>query len=124
MPKLKSLQELTHVREEAKRAIRMRLDTGTSILIGMGTCGIAAGARETLTAIQQELARRQIEAHVGAVGCIGMCAKEPLIDIQQGGKSHVLYANVTPEMVPRIIEQHLLKGQPVREWVICRMSGE
>lgn len=83
---------MTHFREQAKRNIRLRVDTGTSILIGMGTCGIAAGAKETLLAIQQELARRQIDAHVGTVDCIGMCAKEPLVDIQQGGKSHVLYA--------------------------------
>ena len=60
----------------------------------MGTCGIAAGARETMQAIQQELAKRQIQAHVGTVGCIGMCAKEPLVDIQQAGKSHILYANI------------------------------
>ncbi len=59
-----------------------------------------------------------------SVGCIGMCAKEPLIDIQQAGKSHVLYANVHPEMVPRLIEQHLVKGEPVKEWVVCRMQAE
>lgn len=124
MPKLKSLQELTNVREEAKRQIKQRADTGTCILIGMGTCGIAAGARETMNAIQHELGRRQIQAHLGAVGCIGMCASEPLVDIQQGGKSHVLYGNVSPEMVPKLIEQHVMKGQPIREWVICRMQGE
>jgi NADP-reducing hydrogenase subunit HndB len=124
MPKLKSLQELTHVREDVKRQIKQRLDTGTSILIGMGTCGIAAGARETMNAIQQELGKRQIQAHLGTVGCIGMCAKEPLVDIQQGGKSHILYANINPDMVPKLIEQHIVKGQPVREWVICRMPSE
>ena len=124
MTKLKSLQELTQVREDAKRQIKQRLDTGVSILIGMGTCGIAAGARETMTALQQELAKRQIQAHVGTVGCIGMCAKEPLVDIQIGGKSHILYANIGPEMVPKLVEHHIVKGQPVREWVICRMAGE
>jgi NADP-reducing hydrogenase subunit HndB len=124
MTKLKSLQELTQVREDAKRQIKQRLDTGVSILIGMGTCGIAAGARETMNALQQELAKRQIQAHVGTVGCIGMCAKEPLVDIQVGGKSHILYANINPDMVGKLIEQHIVKGQPVREWVICRMAGE
>ena len=124
MPKLKSLQELTQLREQSKHTVKVRQDTGTCILIGMGTCGIAAGARETMRAIQQELAKRRIDAHVGTVGCIGMCAKEPLIDIQQGGKSHILYANVNPEMVPRLIEEHLVKGKPVKEWVVCRMSGE
>ncbi len=124
MPKLKSLQELTHVREEVKNTLRVRTETGTAIYVGMGTCGIAAGARETMQAIQQELAKRKIEAHVASVGCIGICSKEPLVDIQIAGKSHVLYANVTPEMVGKLIEQHVIKGQPVREWVVCRMPAE
>ena len=124
MAKLKSLQDLLRVRDEVKQSLKTTLDTGTAIFIGTGTCGIAAGARETLQAIEQELARRKIQAYVGTVGCIGMCAKEPLVDIQQAGKSHVLYANIQPDMVPRLIEQHLVKGEPVKEWVICRMPSE
>ena len=124
MPKLKSLQDLTRIREEAKTDLRLRQQTSTAIYVGMGTCGIAAGARETMEAIQQELAKRQIDAYVGAVGCLGMCVKEPLIDIQQAGGPHILYANLQPEMVPRLIEEHLVKGQPVKEWVICRMPSE
>jgi (2Fe-2S) ferredoxin len=122
MPKLKGLQDLTRVREEARRNIRLSCDTGTYISVGMGTCGIAAGARETLGAIQAELSRRHIDAHIASVGCIGMCAKEPLVDIRLGGTSHILYANIKPEMIPRLIEQHLVKGQPVKEWVISRLS--
>jgi NADP-reducing hydrogenase subunit HndB len=124
MPKLKSVQDLTRKREEAKAAIRLRVETGTSIVIGMGTCGIAAGARDTMQAIERETTGRQIDAHVGTVGCIGMCAKEPLVDIRQAGGPHVLYANIQPDMVPRLIEEHLLKGEPVKEWVICRMPVE
>jgi NADP-reducing hydrogenase subunit HndB len=124
MPKLKSVQELTQVRESAKTTLKQRLETGTTIYIGMGTCGIAAGAREVMQAIEQELAKRQIQAHVASVGCIGMCVKEPLVDIQQAGKSHILYANIQPEMVPRLIQEHLIKGEPVSEWVICRMPAE
>jgi NADP-reducing hydrogenase subunit HndB len=122
MNKLNSLQELSRFREEQQRAIKARRDTGTRISIGMGTCGIAAGARETLEAIQVEIARRGIAAEIASVGCIGMCAKEPLVDIQQAGGSHVLYANVQPEMVGRLIVEHILQGQPVKEWVICRMT--
>ncbi len=124
MARLKSLQDLARLRGEVKESFRTTLETGTAIFIGTGTCGTAAGARETLEAVHNELARRQIQAYVGTVGCIGMCAKEPLVDIQQGGKSHVLYANIQPDMVPRLIEQHLVKGEPVKEWVICRMAGE
>ncbi|HEX2971764.1 MAG TPA: (2Fe-2S) ferredoxin domain-containing protein [Tepidisphaeraceae bacterium] len=124
MAKLTSLQELTRVREQVRRDMKVRQETGTVIYIGMGTCGIAAGAKETKDAIEQELSKRQIDACVASVGCIGMCVKEPLVDIQQAGKSHVLYGNIKPEMVPRLIQEHLIQGEPVNEWVICRMPSE
>ena len=121
MPKLKTLDDLKRVREEAQGTLKTRLDTGTTIVIGMGTCGIAAGARDTMHAILDELAARQIDAHVTTVGCIGQCVKEPLVDIEQAGQPRITYANVSPHMVPRLIEQHLIQGQPVQEWVIGRL---
>jgi NADP-reducing hydrogenase subunit HndB len=124
MPKLKTLDDLKRVREEAQQSMKVRLDTGTTIIVGMGTCGIAAGARDTMHAILEELAKRQIDAHVTTVGCIGMCVKEPLVDIEQAGKPRVTYANVNPDMVPRLIEEHLIKNQPVAEWVIGRVTAE
>ena len=105
-------------------SLATRRDTSTIITVGMGTCGVAAGARETLKALQAELAKRQINATLVTVGCIGICVKEPLLDIQQAGKSRIVYANVHPDMVPRLVEEHLIKGQPVKEWVIGRMSIE
>jgi NADP-reducing hydrogenase subunit HndB len=122
MNKLHSLQELSRLREERKRSNQARRNTGTWISVGMGTCGIAAGARDTLDALREEIARRQLDIEIASVGCIGMCAKEPLVDIQQAGGSHVLYANVHPDMVGRLIDEHVLRGQPVKEWVICRMT--
>lgn len=124
MNKLISLEELDRFREEQKRSEQTHRNTGTWISVGMGTCGIAAGARETLEALRTEIARRELDIEIATVGCIGMCAKEPLVDIQQAGGSHVLYANVRPEMVGRLIEEHVLLGQPVKEWVICRMVPE
>ncbi len=124
MPKLKTLDDLKRVREEAQQSMKVRLDTGTTIIVGMGTCGIAAGARDTMHAILEELAKRQIDAHVTTVGCIGMCVKEPLVDIEQAGQPRVTYGNVNPDMVPRLIEEHLIKNQPVAEWVIGRVTAE
>ena len=121
MPKLKSLDELRRLREKAQQELSIRQQTTTKITVGMGTCGIAAGARETMQAILQELKERDIEAHVATVGCIGMCSKEPLVDIEQAGKPRVTYANVHPHMVPRLIEDHLLKGQVVDEWAFGRV---
>jgi NADP-reducing hydrogenase subunit HndB len=122
MPKLKSLDDLKRVRDEAQQTLKTRLDTGTTITVGMGTCGIAAGARETMHAILEELSRRQIDAHVTTVGCIGQCVKEPLVDIEQAGQPRITYANVKPDMVPQLIEQHLVKGQPVEPWIIGRLE--
>ena len=124
MQRLGSLQELTRVRERAKASLEARKRTGLVIRIGMGTCGIAAGARETWTALEEELAKRGIETYIGAVGCIGMCAREPLVEIQQAGRARILYGNVMSEMVPRLVAEHLIKGEPVKEWVICRLTRE
>jgi NADP-reducing hydrogenase subunit HndB len=124
MPKIKSLEELKRIREEAQKDLRVRTETGTRIIIGMGTCGIAAGARDVMHAILKELERRDIEAHVETVGCIGMCAKEPLVDIEQAGKPRVTYANVTPDMVPRLIEEHLVHGRVVQEWALGRLDSK
>jgi NADP-reducing hydrogenase subunit HndB len=121
MPKLKTLEDLKKLREEAQESLKVRLETGTTITVGMGTCGIAAGARETMHAILEELQKRGIEAHVTTTGCIGMCIREPLVDIEQAGKPRITYGNVKPDMVPRIIEEHLIKGNMVSEWVLGRL---
>ncbi len=124
MPKLSSVEDLNRLREDKQRSLKVALSTGTTFYVGMGTCGIAAGARETMQAIQDELARRQIAARVGIVGCIGICVKEPLVDVQQAGKPRITYANVRPDMVPRLIEEHLVKGRPVKEWVVGRLPTD
>jgi len=124
MPKIKSLEDLKRIREQAQQELRIRTETGTKITVGMGTCGIAAGARETMHAILEELKKRNIEAHVTTVGCIGMCSKEPLVDIEQAGRPRITYGNVHPDMVPRLIEEHLINGNVVQEWVFGQVSPE
>lgn len=124
MPKLKSLDDLKRVREEAKKEITTRLQSGTTITVGMGTCGIAAGARETMHAILEELRKREIEAHVTTVGCIGMCVREPLVDIEQAGQPRITYGNITADRVPRLIESHLVNGTVVEEWAIGRLTRD
>ncbi|NLX42076.1 MAG: (2Fe-2S) ferredoxin domain-containing protein [Chloroflexi bacterium] len=119
---MKSLEALRSLRERVDKDISTRRDTGTTIIVGMGTCGIAAGARDTMHAIMEEIRKRDIEAHITTVGCIGMCAREPLVDIVQAGKPRVTYGNVTPDMVPRLIDEHLKKGQVVEEWVVGRLQ--
>jgi len=124
MPRLKSIGELRKLREETQRGLRIRGATGTKFIVGMGTCGIAAGARETMHAILAELENRQIDAPVITVGCIGMCSKEPLVDIEQAGHPRVTYCNVRPDMVPRLIEEHLVHGQVVHGWALGRVPKD
>jgi len=122
MPKLKNLEDLKRIRDEAQHALKTRASTGTTITVGMGTCGIAAGARDTMLAILKELETLHIEAHVTTVGCIGMCVKEPLVDIQQAGSPRITYVNVKPGMAPRLIEEHLIHGRVIEEWTIGRLE--
>jgi NADP-reducing hydrogenase subunit HndB len=124
MAKLATTADLDRLRDAKQRALHAEAATGTVITVGMGTCGIAAGARETLTAIREELAKRRIEARVGIVGCIGICVKEPLVDIQQAGRPRITYANVLPDMVPRLIEEQLMHGRPIKQWIIGRLPTE
>jgi len=121
MPKLKSLDELRKLRENVQKNINTRTDTGTTIYVGMGTCGIAAGARETMHAIMEELDKRAIDAHIATVGCIGMCALEPLIDIEQAGKPRITYGNMTADKAAKLVESHLVNGEVVDEWVVGRL---
>ena len=82
------------------------------ILVGAGTCGRAAGAEAVLAAINTELAERNIDATITQVGCIGLCYAEPLVDIIKPGHPRICYGNVTPEIIPQLIEDYLVKDNP------------
>ncbi len=120
MPRLTSLEDLRRLKEEAQHEIKVRGDTGTKITVGLGTCGIASGAREVMHAILHELEANNIEANVATVGCVGLCALEPLVDIEQAGAPRITYGKVTPEMVPTIVTEHLIRGQVVTRWVVAK----
>lgn len=124
MPKLANVDQLVQTGEAAQRQIAARRQAETTIYVGMGTCGIAAGARDTLAAIEEELHRRGIPATIEKVGCIGICVKEPLVDIQQPGRPRVSYGNITADKVPRLIEEHLVNNAPVKQWVVGRVPED
>ena len=124
MTRLRSSDDLRHMRETVRKEQKIRADTGTKIVVGMGTCGVAAGAQETRDAIVAELQKRGMDIDIAAVGCIGMCSKEPLVDIQQAGMPRITYCNVHPDMVPRLIDEHLLEGSVVEQWVMGRVPNE
>jgi NADP-reducing hydrogenase subunit HndB len=87
----------------------------------MGTCGIAAGARDVMTAILAELDKRGLkDVTVEKTGCIGMCQKEPLVDIIRPGEPRITYGNVEPKDVARIVAEHLVNGNVVEDKVVGR----
>lgn len=122
---MKSLAELQAIRDKAKAAVNLR-DNGevnTRVMVGMATCGIAAGARPVLTAIVDEVAKRELgSVMVTQTGCIGICQYEPVVEIEVPGQDKVTYVKVAPEMVPRIVNDHLVNKNVVTEYTIGAME--
>ena len=119
---MKSLAELEAIRKATLSRINVRTedkDEATRVVIGMATCGIAAGARPVMLAFMDEIQKRQL-AHVtvSQTGCVGMCRLEPMVDIIAPGKEEVTYVHVKPDMVPRIVAEHIVNGRPVQEYTI------
>ena len=118
---MKSLEELAALGERMKNNVAMRQDnsTATRVVVGMATCGIAAGARPVLTAFVEEVNRRGLkDVVVTQAGCIGMCKLEPIVEVFQPGKEKVTYVKMTPEKVSRIVTEHLVNGSPVTEYTV------
>ena len=122
---MKSLADLHALRDKLKADIKLRQSSGTKIIVGMGTCGIAAGAREVMSAILQELNKRHLfDVQVQQTGCIGMSEKEVLVDVVRPGEARITYGKVTPEDVPKIIAEHVVNGHIVEELVVGRLDQE
>ena len=118
---MKSLEELRAIREKAKSGVIMRRENENNIrvVVGMATCGIAAGARPVLAAFTEQKARRNLEnVMVTQTGCIGLCRLEPIVEVYVPGQEKVTYVKMTPEKVERIVVEHLVNGQVVDEYTI------
>ena len=118
---MKSLEELAALRERMKNSVAMRQDNSNTprVVVGMATCGIAAGARPVLTAFVEEVNRRGLQdVTVTQAGCIGMCKLEPIVEVFQPGKEKVTYVKMTPDKVARIVSEHLVNGTPVAEYTV------
>ena len=120
---MKSLDELRKLRVELEKEIAARNSEGKpKIIIGMGTCGIAAGARDILQTVLQELRKRNLDVIVTQTGCIGMCEQEPLMDVQLPGKDRITYGKLTTKDVERIIVEHVINGNVVEQLAIARLE--
>lgn len=118
---MKSLAELQAIRDKARGAVSIRenAEAETRVLVGMATCGIAAGARPVLNAFVEEVAKRDLkDVMVTQTGCIGICQYEPVVEVVSPGKEKVTYVKMTAEKVARVVNDHLVNGNVVTEYTI------
>lgn len=118
---MKSLEDLKKVRERAQKEISVR-ESGQrcKIVVAMGTCGIASGARDVMGAILDELSKRGItDCVVTQSGCKGLCEQEPTVDVTRPGQPTVTYGYVTPEKARTIVAQHVVNDNIPGEWVVA-----
>lgn len=117
---MKSLRELQAIRDKMKASVNTRdsVEGKMRILVGMATCGIAAGARPVLNAFTEELAKREVtHAVVSQTGCIGICQYEPVVEIIEGD-TKTTYVKMDAEKVQRVVSEHVIGKKPVTEFTI------
>jgi NADP-reducing hydrogenase subunit HndB len=120
MATVKSLEDLKRLREDALEKRKAKNASGQAqVIVGMGTCGIAAGARETMKAILDEIEKDNLSGIiVTQTGCIGMCEREPIVQVVVGEQAKVTYGKVTPEVARMIMKDHVVGGNIVQAHVI------
>jgi (2Fe-2S) ferredoxin len=120
MSQVKSLEELKRLKEKALEKRQAKVTTGqVHIVVGMGTCGIAAGARETMKAILDVIEAENLSGIiVTQTGCIGLCEWEPIVEVTAGGSPKVTYGKVTVEKAKQIMQKHVMEGLAVSEFLI------
>ena len=118
---MKSLAELQAIKERMQSKVVLREGmAGKRVVVGMATCGIAAGARPILNAFVEEVNAKNLTATVTVTqtGCIGICQYEPVVEVFEAGKEKVTYVKMNAEKVKRVVEEQLIGGTPVAEYTI------
>jgi NADP-reducing hydrogenase subunit HndB len=117
---MKTIQELEEIRRRTLQTLNIRKDrSGTRIVVGMATCGIAAGARPVLHAIMDEVKDNNLsDVVVAQTGCIGICRLEPIVEVYKPGEEKVTYVRMTPEKARRVVREHVMLDKVVNEYTI------
>lgn len=118
---MKSLEELKAIRAKMKQQMDVRESTEDKIrvVVGMATCGIAAGARPVMTAFLDEIEKHNLHnVTVAQTGCIGVCRLEPIVEVYVPGEEKVTYVKMKPDMVSAIVNEHLVNHHVVTEFTI------
>ena len=120
---MKSLEELAAIREKMKDKVILREGSGEiRVVVGMATCGIAAGARPVLNAFVEEVSNAGLaeKVTVSQTGCIGVCQFEPVVEVFEAGKEKVTYIKMTPEKAKEVVEKHLKGGNVIADYTITK----
>ena len=123
---MKSLAELSAIREKMKGKIALREGSSdTRIVVGMATCGIAAGARPVLNAFVEEINNAGLvgDVTVTQTGCIGICQYEPVVEVYEPGKEKVTYIKMTPEKAKEVVAKHIKGGNVITEYTISNAKA-
>ena len=123
---MKSLEELAAIRDKMKSTVVLREGSNAiRFVVGMATCGIAAGARPVLNTFVEEVNKQGLldKATVTQTGCIGICRFEPVVEVYEAGKEKVTYVKMTPEKAQRVVAEHIKGGKVVAEYTIGNMKG-
>ena len=120
MPTVKSLDDLKKIKEQATQKRDIKTASGQAqVTVAMGTCGIAAGARETMKAVLDTIETGSLQGIiVTQTGCIGLCEWEPIVQVTIGDQPKVTYGKVTPERAQQILKEHVVGGQVVKNLVV------
>ena len=121
---MKSLAELAAIKEKMQSKVVLREGSSdTRVVVGMATCGIAAGARPVLNAFVEEVGAQGLAGSVMVTqtGCIGICQYEPVVEIYEAGKEKITYVKMTPEKAKEVVEKHLKGGNVIDEYTISKV---
>lgn len=120
MSTVKTLEDLKRIREEALEKRKAKATSGTAqVIVGMGTCGIAAGARDAMKSILDTIEKENLSGVlVTQTGCIGLCEKEPIVQVVIGEQPKITYGKVTPEVAAKIMKDHVQNGKLVQSNLI------
>ena len=122
---MKSLAELKAIKDRMKSKVILREGQGDiRVVVGMATCGIAAGARPVLNTLVEEVNNADLyeKVTVSQTGCIGFCQLEPIVEVYEAGKEKITYVKMTPEKAKEVVEKHLKGGNVVTEYTVASVE--
>lgn len=122
---MKTIKDLEEIRKRTFDNVNQRKDRKTTrVVVGMATCGIAAGARPVLLAIMDEVNKLNLkDVTVAQTGCLGVCRLEPIVEVFKPGEEKVTYIKMTPEKARRVVNEHIVGGKVVEDYIMHVVDG-